>query len=108
VSIAAGSVSAAVSILQPLVQYSSIVAFVAVANEPDANFQASQLSTVVLPALQNTRQALIQLKVPAHVTVPFTFNIIGSSYPPSAGVLNPNLLTHLKALLQVIGLLILL
>ena len=101
VATAASSVSAAVSILQPLLPYSSIVAYVAVSNEPDANFGASQLSTVILPALQNTRQALAQLNIPAKVTIPFTYGVIGNSYPPSAGTLNSAFATQLKALLQV-------
>ena len=100
---AASSVSSALSLVQGLTAYSSIVSHVAVSNEPDTNFSADQLTTVLLPAIKNVRQALAQLNLNIRVTIPFTAGITSNTYPPSAGQLNSAILTQLKALLQVIA-----
>jgi len=99
----AASVSGAVSIIQSLTTYSTIVTHIAVSNEPDANFSADQLTTLLLPAIKNVRQALAQLNLNIRVTIPFTTGIISNSYPPSAGQLSTTLSTQLKSLLQVIA-----
>ena len=98
---AASSVSSALSIVQPLTSYASIVKYVAVSNEPNAVYNADQLTNLVLPALRNVRQALAQLNLPIKVTIPFSMSIMSLSYPPSAGQLQASILPQLKALLQV-------
>jgi len=99
---AATSVSAALTIVQPLSSYTGMVKTVAVSNEPNTVYNADQLTNLVLPALRNVRAALAQLKLPIHVTVPFTMSIMSASYPPSAGQLQSTILPQLKALLQVL------
>jgi len=99
----ATSLNTSLDTVRPLTKYTSIVKYVTVSNKPETDSSLkSQLSTVVLPALNNIVSALQQLGIPAKATVAFTHeNMIANSYPVSSSTLNPVFESGIKALLQV-------
>jgi len=93
--------SAAVAAMQPLADYTSVISHIAVSNEPETAFTAGELSTVLIPAVNNIRGALVQLNLPIKLTIPFSMSILGTDFPPSKASLKVDLLPQLQSLLQV-------
>ena len=98
---AASNYDTALAMVKPLADYTSIVSHIAVSNDPESTFTVDELSTILLPALNNVRGALVQLGLPIKPTVPFSTSILGTEFPPSAASLKGDLLPQLKSLLQV-------
>lgn len=81
---------------------------VCVGDEPFLSQYGGAYDDIIVPALQNIRQALVisGLSFRIRVTVPLNADVLASSFPPSSGVFRPAILpqlTQIAAILRASG-----
>src|SRR5215510_2858525 len=86
--LAAGKTKPLVDVIR---QFTDVVAWVCVGNEPLGSWYGGQYNSVLVPAVRNVAAAFKQEGWTIGVTVPQNFEFMQDSYPPSAGSVKPDL-----------------
>ena len=92
--LADGKTQSLIGAIKPL---ADIVSVVCVGNEPLGSWQPPAYKNLLIGACENVRLALASEKLDIGVTVPQNFEFMATSYPPSAGAVNPDLVGVIKS-----------